>query len=232
MLIESFVNERLAWSLAAAGLLRAARPWSLLSSRRRRSSCRSSKGSAPDEQAAALDAALVANGPSPASCWRSWCLPILAVVPASFSQASFIYLPPRGLVAALVRGFLADPEWRRRSSTAWRWPFSRRPGGRARGPLAALGLRSARRARARRHAHRPLPRPVIVPVIVTAVALYSSALGRGCVGTTLGLASATRCWRCRSWCSTSASRCARVDGNWLQRPPRGSAPARGRSSAP
>lgn len=113
-------------------------------------------------------------------------LPIFAVVPASFSDRSFIRLPPEAWSMRWWRAFLVDPSW---------WPAllkSLEVGLLAAavavglGVCGALGLERLR-PRQRAAALAILVAPVIVPVIVVAIGIYFLARRAGLVGTTLGL---------------------------------------------
>jgi putative spermidine/putrescine transport system permease protein len=113
-------------------------------------------------------------------------LPILAVVPASFSERSFIRLPPETWSLRWWRAFAADPSW---------WPAlwkSVEIGALAAllsvalGACGALGIERLG-GKARALATGLVLAPVVVPVIVIAIAVYYVARVSGLVGTTLGL---------------------------------------------
>lgn len=113
-------------------------------------------------------------------------LPILAVLPASFNQASFIRLPPQAYSLRWYGAFFADSEWRSALWNSLEVAVIATVLAVALGTAAAIGLtRLAPRWR------RPLTgfflAPMIVPVIVTAVAVYRSALDVGLSATILGM---------------------------------------------
>jgi putative spermidine/putrescine transport system permease protein len=114
-------------------------------------------------------------------------LPILAVIPASFNQASFISLPPAAWSLRWYDAFLADPEWRASLAFSLQVAVLAMLVAVLLGTPAAIGLeRLSRRLR-------PLLSglfiaPMIVPVIVTAVAVYRTALDVNLNGTIAGLA--------------------------------------------
>jgi len=113
-------------------------------------------------------------------------LPILAVVPASFNKASFIYLPPRAWSGVWYERFLADPEWRTSLINSVEVATLATIIAVVLGTLAAIGLRRID-GRLRTLVTGLFLAPMIVPVIVTAVALYRSALDVGLSGTILGM---------------------------------------------
>jgi putative spermidine/putrescine transport system permease protein len=114
-------------------------------------------------------------------------LPILAVVPASFNKASFIYLPPKAYSGVWYERFLADAEWRSSLVNSVEVALLATALAVVLGTLAAIGLRRIS-GRARAGLTALFLAPMIVPVIVTAVALYRSALDVGLSGTILGMA--------------------------------------------
>jgi putative spermidine/putrescine transport system permease protein len=113
-------------------------------------------------------------------------LPILAVVPASFSDARFIRLPPRMLSLRWYGDFLADPAWRAALLTSVTVAVSVTAVSVALGTAAALGLRRLP-DRARTPLRALFLAPLVVPVIVTAIALYRSALDLQLNSTLIGL---------------------------------------------
>ena len=113
-------------------------------------------------------------------------LPILAVVPASFNKASFIYLPPKAYSGVWYERFLADAEWRSSLVNSIEVALLATALAVVLGTLAAIGLRRIN-GRARAGLTALFLAPMIVPVIVTAVALYRSALDVGLSGTILGM---------------------------------------------
>ena len=113
-------------------------------------------------------------------------LPILAVVPASFNKASFIYLPPRAYSGVWYGRFLEDAEWRTSLLNSVHVGVLVTLMAVVLGTLAALGLRRLE-GRWRNGISALFLAPMIVPVVVTAVALYRSALDVGLNGTVLGM---------------------------------------------
>ena len=113
-------------------------------------------------------------------------LPILAVVPAAFSQSSFIRLPPDAWSLRWWSVFLNDPSWRRalvKSIEVATWAAAVSV---VVGTAAALGI-ARLTGLARKLVLALFVGPVVVPVIVLAVALYAIARSAGLVGTTIGL---------------------------------------------
>ncbi len=114
-------------------------------------------------------------------------LPIFAVVPASFNNASFIRLPPVVWSLRWYSAFLADPEWLSALLTSLKVAVMAATLSVALGTLAALGLdRVSPRLRTLLLAL--VVSPLIVPVIMTSIALYYVLRPLGLHGTTLGLA--------------------------------------------
>lgn len=102
-------------------------------------------------------------------------LPILAVIPASFNQASFIYLPPKVVSWRWYEAFLADREWRTALVNSAEVAAMVTALALALGTLAALGLQRLTQ-RWRTLLSGLFLAPLIVPVIVTAVALYRAVI--------------------------------------------------------
>jgi putative spermidine/putrescine transport system permease protein len=114
-------------------------------------------------------------------------LPILAVIPTSFNQASFISLPPTAWSWRWYGSFFADPEWR---SSLW---VSLQVASLATVAAIALGLPAALGLQRAAPGLRPVLTglflaPMIVPVIVSAVSIYRTALDVGLNGTRIGMA--------------------------------------------
>jgi putative spermidine/putrescine transport system permease protein len=113
-------------------------------------------------------------------------LPILAVVPASFNQASFIYLPPHAYSGRWYQDFFLDAEWRSALYNSLEVALIATGIAVLLGTVSAIGLARVD-ARWRRLLTGLFLAPMIVPVIVTAVAVYRSALDVGLNGTILGM---------------------------------------------
>ena len=113
-------------------------------------------------------------------------LPILAVLPASFNEASFIYLPPHAYSSRWYESFFLDSEWRSALYNSLEVAVIATGFAVALGTLSAIGLTRVA-PRWRRLLTGLFLAPMIVPVIVTAVALYRSALVVGLSGTILGM---------------------------------------------
>jgi len=102
-------------------------------------------------------------------------LPILAVVPASFNHAIFIYLPPKAVSWRWYDSFFADKEWMTTLLNSLEVAVLVTLLSVALGTLAALGLERMGR-RGRMALAGLFMAPMIVPVIITGVALYRSAI--------------------------------------------------------
>lgn len=114
------------------------------------------------------------------------CLPILAVIPASFNKTSFITLPPVDYSDRWYGAFLSDAEWRSALLNSLTIALIATVIAVTLGTAAAMGLRRAG-GRWRGLLSGLFLAPMIVPVIVTAVAVYRSALDAGLSGTAFGM---------------------------------------------
>jgi putative spermidine/putrescine transport system permease protein len=114
-------------------------------------------------------------------------LPILAVIPASFSPLSHVSLPPPGVSLRWYEAFFQDPEWVTSLLTSLRVACLATGFSLALGTLAALGLERVGDG-LRRTLTGLVLAPLIVPVMVTAIGLYYVSQRLGLTGTTLGLA--------------------------------------------
>lgn len=114
-------------------------------------------------------------------------VPILAVVPGAFNEATYLRLPPESYSLRWFAAFFADAGWRASFWTSFAIAFMATGLSVALGTLAALGI-----ARTSGFLQRLLTgaflAPMIVPVIVTAIALYFVSQRAGLIGTFLGLA--------------------------------------------
>lgn len=113
-------------------------------------------------------------------------LPILAVVPASLSEARFIRLPPEAYTLDWYGDFLSDGEWRAAFATSVQVAAAVTVLSVVLGTAAALGLRRVS-AGVGASLLALFLAPLIVPVIVTAVAVYRSALDVQLNSTFLGV---------------------------------------------
>jgi len=113
-------------------------------------------------------------------------IPILAVVPTAFSDASYLRLPPDSYSTRWFTAFFEDAQWRTSLVTSLRIAVLATLLSVCMGTLAALGLaRLPPRLRAGLKA--VFIAPMILPVIVTGVSLYFVALRVGLQGTELAL---------------------------------------------
>ncbi len=113
-------------------------------------------------------------------------LPILAIVPAAFSDQSFIRLPPESWSMRWWGDFFADVSWRRSLLTSLQVAVCAALLSIVLGTSAAMAI-ARLRGRLRALVMALFIGPVIVPVIVLAVALYSVGRMTGLVGTVTGL---------------------------------------------
>lgn len=113
-------------------------------------------------------------------------LPILAVLPASFNHATFIYLPPKAVSWRWYESFFANREWIQTLMNSLNVAVLVTLISLVLGTLAALGMERMGR-RGRMVVTGLFVAPLIVPVIITAVALYRTAIELGINGTTWSL---------------------------------------------
>jgi putative spermidine/putrescine transport system permease protein len=111
---------------------------------------------------------------------------LLAVVPAAFSDKSFIRLPPETWSLRWWRVFFADPSWRRALMTSLEVAALSAALSILAGTAAALGIQRSGPT-LRTLLTGLFVGPVVAPVIVLAVALYAIARSFGLVGTTTAL---------------------------------------------
>jgi putative spermidine/putrescine transport system permease protein len=114
-------------------------------------------------------------------------LPVIAVIPASFNQSSFIRLPPQAVSWRWYGAFFADAEWLRSLVVSIEVALVTTLFTCLVGTLAALGIERAP-PRVRSLMVALVLSPLIVPVIMTAIALYYVARPLGLHGTIAGLA--------------------------------------------
>jgi putative spermidine/putrescine transport system permease protein len=114
-------------------------------------------------------------------------LPILAVIPTSFNQASYISLPPDAWSLRWYASFFADAEWRTSLWSSLEVAVMATIAALALGTPAAIGLQRVRPA-FRTALTGLFLAPMIVPVIVSAIAIYRTALDVGLNGTRIGMA--------------------------------------------
>jgi putative spermidine/putrescine transport system permease protein len=114
-------------------------------------------------------------------------LPILAVVPASFNQSSFIKIPPAAYSLQWYRGLFSDQSWLHSIVTSFKVALIATVISVVLGTLAALGLERLR-PRWRSVLTGLMLAPLIVPVIMSAIALYYTMRRLGLHGSLLGLA--------------------------------------------
>lgn len=114
-------------------------------------------------------------------------LPILAVIPASFSSTSFVQLPPAHLSWRWYHTFLADPGWVHSLLTSLEVALAATSFSLVVGTAAAIGVEGVS-PRLRRAILGLVLSPLIVPVIMTAIALYYVSRFVGLHGTVAGLA--------------------------------------------
>lgn len=114
-------------------------------------------------------------------------LPILAVIPTSFNQASFITVPPTAWSWRWYEAFFQDTEWQSALWVSIQIAVLATLIALAAGTPAAIGLQRLPQ-RLRVAMTGLFLAPMIVPVIVSAVAIYRTALDIGLNGTRIGMA--------------------------------------------
>lgn len=113
-------------------------------------------------------------------------VPILAVVPTAFSEASYLRLPPQSYSTRWFTAFFEDAQWRTSLMTSLRIAVMATILSVCMGTLAALGL-ARLPARIAVLLKAVFIAPMILPVIVTAVSLYFVAQQIGLQGTELAM---------------------------------------------
>jgi putative spermidine/putrescine transport system permease protein len=113
-------------------------------------------------------------------------VPILAVIPVSFSERSFVRLPPESYSLRWWNAFLADASWRNALITSLQVATLSSILAVATGTAAALGIEKLGPT-GRKIATGLFLGPAVAPVIVLAVGLYAIARAMGLVGSVTGL---------------------------------------------
>lgn len=114
------------------------------------------------------------------------CLPILIVVPMSFSDSSTLQFPPRGFSLRWYDAFFSTPVWMQALWTSLKLAAASSVIALVLGALAAYGLaRSRLKGGALLDAN--FMSPMIIPHIITAIALYFAFAAVGMLGTFTGL---------------------------------------------
>lgn len=116
-------------------------------------------------------------------------VPILIVVPMSFSSAKALTFPPPGFSLRWYAAFFGDEQWMHAMSTSFSVAALSSLAALVLGSLAAYGLRRGRFA-GRGLAEGNFMAALIVPTIITAIALYLGLARIGLSGTYIGLVAA------------------------------------------
>jgi ABC-type spermidine/putrescine transport system permease subunit II len=114
------------------------------------------------------------------------CLPILVVVPMSFSSARSLRFPPPGLSLRWYHEFFADPEWLVAMMNSMVVAAASSALAVVLGVLAAYGLVRGRFA-GRAAIEAMFMAPLVVPSVILAIALYIAFAQAGLLGTYAGL---------------------------------------------
>lgn len=115
------------------------------------------------------------------------CLPVIIVIPMSFSSAQSLQFPPPGLSLRWYETLFSDRRWIDASINSLVLAFIASSLSLVLGTLAAYGIVRGRFV-GRSAVERNFMAPIIVPSIITAVALYIFLAKTGFLGTFLGLA--------------------------------------------
>lgn len=113
-------------------------------------------------------------------------VPIVIVVPMSFSSAKALTFPPPGFSLRWYETLFGNPRWMEAMSTSAILAVISSISALLLGGLAAYGLRRGA-FRGRDWAESNFMAPLIVPAIITAIALYLGLAKIGLLGTFLGL---------------------------------------------
>lgn len=114
------------------------------------------------------------------------CLPVLIVVPMSFSNSSSLRFPPEGFSLRWYAQVFADPRWVRAMQTSLVLAFLSSTLALLLGSLAAYGLTRGRFF-GRMALQSNFIAPMIIPSVITAVALYFGLARLDMLGTFAGL---------------------------------------------
>lgn len=114
------------------------------------------------------------------------CLPLVIIVPMSFSSARALTFPPPGFSLRWYRAFFGDPLWMEAMWTSASLALVASTAALLLGGLAAYGLTRGR-FRGRAVAEANFLAPLIVPTIIVAVALYIALARVGLLGSYAGL---------------------------------------------
>ncbi len=114
------------------------------------------------------------------------CLPVLIVVPMSFSDSSSLRFPPEGLSMRWYAQVFGDPRWVRAMQTSLLLALLSSSIALALGALAAYGLVRGRFF-GRMAIQSNFISPMVIPSVVTAVALYFALAKIGLLGSFAGL---------------------------------------------
>jgi putative spermidine/putrescine transport system permease protein len=115
-------------------------------------------------------------------------LPLLVIVPISFSDSSLLKFPPSGLSLRWYEAFFNDRQWTGALVTSLKVGLLVGVISTTLGYLAAVAFTQERMPRAVATVLRnAILIPLIVPVIVIAIAIYRTFAGLGLVGTTRGI---------------------------------------------
>jgi putative spermidine/putrescine transport system permease protein len=116
-------------------------------------------------------------------------VPLLIVVPMSFSSARALTFPPPGFSLRWYEAFFGDPRWMDAMWTSAALAFLSSIAALVLGSLAAYGLRRGSFA-GRDWAEGNFMAPLIVPTIIAAIALYLGLAKVGLLGSFIGLVTA------------------------------------------
>lgn len=114
------------------------------------------------------------------------CLPVLIVVPMSFSNSTSLRFPPEGFSLRWYAQVFADPRWVRAMQTSLLLAFLSSTLALLLGSLAAYGLTRGRFF-GRMALQSNFIAPMVIPSVITAVALYFGLARVGMLGTFAGL---------------------------------------------
>ncbi len=112
-------------------------------------------------------------------------LPLLIVLPVSFSSQPSFYFPPRGWSTRWYQNFVTDDQWRSSALNSLWIAFLAAGLATVAGALAAIGMRRVRRGYVLALMGAAVMVPMIVPEIVLSVGLYDVMLRLGLVGHTV-----------------------------------------------
>jgi len=139
-------------------------------------------------------------------------LPVLIVIPVSFSSAQYLTFPPPGFSLKWYQKFFEDPEWLLATFTSFKIGILTTIASLIFGTLAAIGLCKSN-FKGKNLVQEIFLFPQVMPVIIIAIAIFSFESRIKLVGTTTGLVVAHTVLAIPVVITTIMARLKGIDGN-------------------